>query len=51
MWQNKQIEKAKALMGALVRMKPKPHMEIKVGKKKSARASVKKRDSSKPKSA
>jgi hypothetical protein len=27
------IEKTKALMGALVRMKPKPHEEMKVGKK------------------
>jgi hypothetical protein len=28
-----QLEKTKQLMGALVRMKPKPHEEMKVGKK------------------
>lgn len=41
----KELEKTKILMGALVRMKPKPHEEMKVGKttakrpKKSARKS------------
>jgi hypothetical protein len=30
------LENAKRLMGALVRMKPKPHEEIKVGKKAKA---------------
>jgi hypothetical protein len=33
---NKQPEEAKALMGALVHMRPKPHEDIKVGKKKTA---------------
>jgi hypothetical protein len=28
------VEETKRLMGALVRMKPKPHEEMKVGKKK-----------------
>lgn len=28
------FEKTKALMGALVRMKPKPHEDMKVGKKR-----------------
>jgi hypothetical protein len=31
--QNKEIEATKLLMGALVRMKPKPHEDMKVGKK------------------
>jgi hypothetical protein len=39
------------LMGALVRMKPKPHEEMKVGKKKRAKSSAKKRASSKPRNA
>ena len=30
---DKSIEATKRLMGALVRMKPKPHEEMKVGKK------------------
>jgi hypothetical protein len=30
---SKEIEATKSLMGALVRMKPKPHEEMKVGKK------------------
>jgi hypothetical protein len=40
-------------MGALVRMKPKPHEEMKIGKAKpkKAKASAKKRVSSKPKTA
>lgn len=40
---NQEIEDTKRLMGALVRMKPKPHEEMKVGQRK---ATVKK---SKPK--
>jgi hypothetical protein len=36
----KQLDETKRLMGALVRMKPKPHEDMKVGKKK---AKVKKR--------
>jgi hypothetical protein len=38
------IEKTKQLMGALVRMKPKPHEEMKVGKKakKTKKAVVRK---------
>jgi hypothetical protein len=42
-----EIEGTKQLMGALVRMKPKPHEEMKVGKK----ASAKKATSPKPKTA
>jgi hypothetical protein len=40
----------KNLMGALVRMKPKPHEEMKVGKPKSKKTkrAAKKRASSKP---
>jgi hypothetical protein len=30
---SKEMEQTKRLMGALVRMKPKPHEEMKVGKK------------------
>jgi hypothetical protein len=30
---DKNLEKTKSLMGALVRMKPKPHEDMKVGKK------------------
>jgi hypothetical protein len=41
---NDEIEETKRLMGALVRMKPKPHEEMKVGKKKAK--TVKKRASS-----
>jgi hypothetical protein len=41
----------KRLMGALVRMKPKPHEKMKIGKKKRAKISVKKLASSKPKTA
>jgi hypothetical protein len=32
---SEKIEETKRLMGALVRMKPKPHEEMKVGKKAS----------------
>jgi hypothetical protein len=43
---SKDIEATKHLMGALVRMKPKPHEEMKIGKKaKSKRASKKKHKS------
>jgi len=35
MMTDKTLEKTKSLMGALVRMKPKPHEEMKVGKKKA----------------
>jgi hypothetical protein len=31
---SKEIESTKRMMGALVRMKPKPHEEMKVGKKR-----------------
>jgi hypothetical protein len=44
------MDETKRLMGALVRMKPKPHEDMKVGKKK-IRTSAKKRASSKPKTA
>jgi len=36
MTQRNQIEDTKRLMGALVRMKPKPHEEMKVGKSKKS---------------
>jgi hypothetical protein len=36
-----QIEQTKRLMGALVRMKPKPHEEMKVGKKGKKKANKK----------
>jgi hypothetical protein len=42
------LGKTKALMASLLRMKPKPHEEIKIGKK-PAKKSAKKRASSKPK--
>jgi hypothetical protein len=50
---SQQLDQTKRLMGALVRMKPKPHEEMKVGKKRkrATKASVKKRVSSKPKTA
>jgi hypothetical protein len=48
---SKAIEGAKSLMGALVRMKPKPHEEMKIRKKKKAKTSSKKRAASKPKNA
>lgn len=38
-----EIEKTKALMGVLVRMKPKPHEDMKVGKKKVAKKSAAKK--------
>jgi hypothetical protein len=41
-----QLDATKKLMGALVRMKPKPHEEMKLGK---AKKKAKKRASSKPK--
>jgi hypothetical protein len=43
----------KRLMGALVRMKPKPHEDMKLGKAKAkkAKSPAKKRASSKPKNA
>lgn len=40
---DKSIEKTKQLMGALVRMKPKPHEEMKVGKKAKKKPTPKKR--------
>jgi hypothetical protein len=40
------IEKTKKLMGALVRMKPKPHEEMKVGKKKKPKRKAKKKGES-----
>ncbi|WP_158005693.1 hypothetical protein [Tardiphaga robiniae] len=42
-----EIEKTKALMGALVRMKPKPHEDMKVGKKKVGKKSAAKKKPSK----
>ncbi len=47
------LKATKALMGALVRMKPKQHDEMKIGnsKAKKAKSLVKKRASSKPKTA
>ncbi len=39
---NDEIKGTKRLMGALVRMKPKPHEEMKVGKKKVDKRSAKK---------
>jgi hypothetical protein len=39
---DKEIEETKRLMGALVRMKPKPHESMKVGKKKKASVKRKK---------
>jgi hypothetical protein len=38
-----QMDATKKLMGALVRMKPKPHEEMKVGKKKKTDPKRKKR--------
>jgi hypothetical protein len=47
------LKGTKNLMGALVRMKPKPHEEMKIGKAKAkkAKSPAKKRASSKPKTA
>jgi hypothetical protein len=46
------LKGTKSLMGALVRMKPKPHEEMKVGRiKPKAKRAAKKRASSKPKNA
>lgn len=46
--EKKVLEEAKALMGALVRMKPKPHEEMKVGKKREpAEASPRSRSTQK----
>jgi hypothetical protein len=42
MRQNKQIEETRALMGALLRMKPKPHEDMKVGKTAKAKRKTKK---------
>lgn len=36
------LEKTKALMGALVRMKPKPHEDMKVGKRTPKKSKAKK---------
>jgi hypothetical protein len=41
--ESKEIEATKNLMGALVRMKPKPHDEMKMGKKAKKAAKRKKR--------
>jgi hypothetical protein len=47
------MDKTARLMGALVRMKPKPHEKMKAGKAKTkkAKSPAKKSASSKPKSA
>jgi hypothetical protein len=37
------LDETKALMGALVRMKPKPHQEMKVGKKAKKPSRARKR--------
>jgi len=42
-----ELEDTKRLMGALVRMKPKPHEEMKVGKKKKTVPKAKKASSPK----
>jgi hypothetical protein len=49
----KELDDTKRLMGALVRMKPKQHEEMKVGKAKTkkAKSPAKKSASSKPKNA
>ncbi|MGM4896435.1 hypothetical protein [Tardiphaga sp. 839_C3_N1_4] len=39
----KKLDDTKRLMGALVRMKPKPHEDMKVGKKKVAKKSATKK--------
>ena len=39
---DKVLEKTKSLMSALVRMKPKPHEEMKVGKKRTAQKAMRK---------
>lgn len=53
MTKNDELQQTKALMGALVRMKPKPHEEMKVGPKKKRAKSVSKKHAavSKPKTA
>jgi hypothetical protein len=38
---DKSLDETKRLMGALVRMKPKPHEEMKVGKKTKKRVAKK----------
>ena len=43
MTKNSDLKKTRELMGALVRMKPKPHEDMKVGKKKTAKAKKAKR--------
>ncbi|MEH2470211.1 hypothetical protein V1281_000542 [Nitrobacteraceae bacterium AZCC 2161] len=40
------LEKTKSLMGALVRMKPKPHEDMKVGKKATKKEKTKKKKGS-----
>lgn len=42
MSEKSRLEETKRLMGALVRMKPKPHEELKVGKKKTRKPRGKK---------
>jgi hypothetical protein len=42
---NSDLDKTKRLMGALVRMKPKPHDEMKLSKKRSARKPKQKKKS------
>jgi len=42
------LEETKALMGALVRMKPKPHEEMKVGKKVAKKRVSKPKRATKP---
>jgi hypothetical protein len=43
------VESAKQLMAALLRQKPKLHEDMKIGRKKPAKASSSKRASDKPK--
>jgi len=41
---SQELDKTKALMGALVRMKPKPHEDMKVGKKAKKKSVRKAKD-------
>jgi hypothetical protein len=45
---NEEIERTKSLMGALVRMKPKPHEDMKIGKKAAKRPPKRSKQQSKP---
>jgi hypothetical protein len=45
MTEKKRLEETKKLMGALLRMPPKPHIEMKLGKPKRPKDRAAKRDS------